>query len=74
MFFGEQARLAEHSGMGNRRLNVVRRQHPIEMSGFAQCRQRRGWAAGEPAAPQRAFVGAHLPERSLCAEILEDRP
>ncbi|SHY35128.1 Uncharacterised protein [Mycobacteroides abscessus subsp. abscessus] len=35
MLIGEHACLAEHAGMSNRRPNVVRRQHPIEMTAAA---------------------------------------
>ena len=83
LLLGQQARPVQHSSMGLGRRHVVRRKHPVEVSGLAQCRKGFRRSVGEPAAPQRALVGGahrltsrarHRLPRSRCAAIFEDSP
>ncbi len=60
LVFGEQPGLEQHPRVRPGRGEVVRRQHPVEVGGFAQRGQCSGRAVGEPPAPQRSFVGGHV--------------
>ena len=76
LFLGEQSCPEEHPGMGFGRHDVVGCQYPVEVRRLAQRGKRIRRSVGEPATPQRAFVGAHryFPARSLRADRLEDSP
>jgi len=76
LIFGEQPGVEQHQSVRLGRGDVIGRQHPVEVGGSAQRRQRIGRALGEPAAPQRSFVGAHCwsAARSRRAASLDDNP
>ena len=60
LLVGQQPGFMQHRGVRPRRGDVIGRQHPVEVGGFAQRRQLRGGTVGESAAPQRSFVGGHV--------------
>ena len=76
LILGQQPGVEQHQSVGLGRGDVVRRQHPVEVGGPTQRGQRIGRAVGEPPAPQRSLVGAHVSSaaRSRRAASLDDSP
>ena len=76
LIVGQQSGVEEDLRVGLGRGDVVRRQHPVEVGGSAQRGQCIGRAVGEPPAPQRSLVGAHVSSaaRSRRAASLDDSP